>query len=229
MSRMRPARAFWISAAAILIAAALIALTAVLRGDFSDTDARILGTLAALLLTGATFVSGLVLVDRNGALLGRLAALLAFPGFAFLLYGIWDFDFDGGDSWRYGWTGVLLLVTLLLAVTARLLARSPGIIFLAGGTGLLAALASSLSASAVWNSGSGDDLGQPIVVLWILTVLCYLLVPVLQRFTVAGAPATALRVLDELDGVQLVVTRGEGTEALLAPGERLLLRRTQSR
>ena len=49
MTRRRLVRTFWISAAAALVVAALIALAAVVRGDFSDTDGRILITLAALL------------------------------------------------------------------------------------------------------------------------------------------------------------------------------------
>ena len=52
MTRRRLARVFWLGAAAILVAAALISLVAVLKGSFSDTDANILGTLAALLYCG---------------------------------------------------------------------------------------------------------------------------------------------------------------------------------
>jgi hypothetical protein len=227
VTALRLSRIFWIGAAAILIAAALVALFAVLRGDFSDTDARILGTLAALLLAGATFVSGLALVDRHGALLGRVAAVLTFPGLALLLYPIWDFDFESGDSWRFGWTGALLLLALLIAVTARLLARSPGIVALASVTGVLAVFAALVSVAAVWDPDSGDTFGQAIVAVWILTVLCYLLVPVLQRFSAAGVPAGAERVLAELNGIELVATQArEGTLAVdLEPGERLLLRR----
>ena len=54
--RGRLARVSWTGAAAILVVAALVALFAVVRGDFSDTDGRILGTLAAALLAGSTLV-----------------------------------------------------------------------------------------------------------------------------------------------------------------------------
>ena len=53
MTRRRLAGAFWLGAAAILVAAALVSLVAILKGGFSETDARILGTLGALLYTGA--------------------------------------------------------------------------------------------------------------------------------------------------------------------------------
>jgi len=65
VTRVRLSRIFWIGAAAILVAAALVALVAVLRGDFSDSDGRILGTLAAALIAGSTLVAGLVLVEHG--------------------------------------------------------------------------------------------------------------------------------------------------------------------
>jgi hypothetical protein len=70
-------------------------------------------------------------------------------------------------------------------------------------------------------------MGRVIAVLWILTGLGYLLVPVLQRFTAAGRAPEETRLLAELDGVELVATRSvEATfDPKLEPGERLLLRR----
>ena len=227
MTKLRLARVFWTGAAAILVVAALVALFAVVRGDFSDTDGRILGTLAAALLAGSTLVAGLALVERDGALLGRVAVVLAPPGFALLVYAIWDFVFDGGgDSWRYGWTGALVLVALLVAVTARLLARTPRIVYLAAAAGALAVLASAVSIAAIWERSPGDTIGKVIAVVWILAGLCYLLVPVLERFGTAGASPAETRLLAELGDVELVTTRSrEGVDPRLAPGERLLLRR----
>jgi hypothetical protein len=224
---LRLSRIFWVGAAAILIAAALVALTAVLRGDFSDTDGRILGTLAAALLGGATLISGLALVDHGRRALGWAAVVVAIPGFALLVYAIWDFVFDGEDgAWRWGWSGALALVAALVAATAQLLARAQRIVLLAWLAGGLATAASSASIAAVWSESPGDTIGKLIAALWILTALAYFLVPVLQRFTSAGAPETAERVLAELNGVRLVATTsGEGVEPKLLPGERLALRR----
>jgi len=58
------------------------------RGDFADTDGRVLGTLAALLLASGTLISGLMLVEREGALLGRIAIVVSSVGFALLAYAI---------------------------------------------------------------------------------------------------------------------------------------------
>lgn len=225
MSRVRYARIFWIGAAAVLVVAALIALAAVLRGSFSDTDGRILGTLAALLLAGGTTISGLVLIERDDAFLGRVAVVVSPIGLALLVYAIWDFAFDGGgDHWRYGWAGALTLVAALIAVTARLLAESAALTPLAVVTGILASGAAALSVYAVWDHES-DAIGKALAALWILTGVCYFLIPVLERFR-AETPDPDVRVLAALDDVELVLTRSNnGLIVELGPGERLLLRR----
>jgi hypothetical protein len=227
VTRVRLSRICWIGAAAILVATALVALFAVLRGDFSDTDGRILGTLAAVLFAGSTLVAGLALVERGGRVLGWSAVVVSGPAFAAIAYPIWDFVFEvEGDSWRWGWFGILTLIAALIAVTAQLLARTPALVRLAGVTGVLGAIAAALSAAAIWSDNPGDTFGRVIAVLWILTGLGYLLVPVLQRFTVAGHAPVEVRLLAELDGVEIVATRaGDGREIQLEPGERLLLRR----
>jgi len=224
VNRQRLARIFWISAAASLVVAALIALTAVMRGNFSDTDGRILGTLAALLLAGGALIAGLLLVERDNALLGRVAVVVSPIGLGLVVYA-WDFAFDGGgDHWRYGWAGALTLIAALVAVTARLLAESPVLTRLAVVTGILAGCAGSLSVYAIWDHES-DELGKALAVLWILTGVCYFLIPVLDRFR-AETPDPDVRVLASLDDVELVLTRADsGLVVELAPGERLLLRR----
>jgi hypothetical protein len=226
VTRRRLSRIFLIGAAATLVAAALVALAAVLGGDFSDTDGRILGTLAAVLFAGSTVIAGLALVERGGNLLGWSAVAVAIPSFSALLYSIWSFVFDGeDDAWRWGWLGILALVAALMAVTARLLARTQLVVRLAAVAGVLGALAGVVSAAAIWTDDPGDTFGRMIAVLWILAGLAYLLVPVLQRFT-ATAASTADRVLATLDDVELVATRsGSGLAFDLAPGERLTLRR----
>jgi hypothetical protein len=203
-------------------------LSPFLRGDFSDTDGRILGTLAAVLLAGSTLVAGLALAERGGRVLGWTAVVASGPAFAALVYAIWDFVFEGdGDSWRWGWLGVLALIAALLAVTARLLARTPQLVRLAAIVGGLATLAAVVSTAAIWSESPGDTFGRVIAVLWILTGLGYLLVPVLQRFSAASGTPSQVRLLAELDGVELVATRSRSAtlDPRLEPGERLLLRR----
>lgn len=229
MTGLRLSRIFWIGAAAILIAAALVAVAAIVRGDFSDTDGRILGTLGAVLLAGSTLVAGLALVDRGGRMLGWAAVGLAVPSFAAMAYAIWDLTFEGDENaWRWGWTGALAALAALVSVTAHLLARSPLVTRLAWVAGGLAVAASAATVGAIWNEDPGDTAGKAIAVLWIVAALAYFLVPVLQRFTSAGVAQTGERVLAELNGIELVAThtRKGSLEVSLEPGERLVLRHT---
>jgi hypothetical protein len=112
-------------------------------------------------------------------------------------------------------------------VTSRLLARTHTLVRLAWAAGALAAVAAAVSFAAIWKEDSGDAIGRTVAVLWILTGLAYLLVPVLQRLTSAGRAPDEMRAIAELDGVELVATRSHsGTfDPALEPDERLLLRR----
>jgi hypothetical protein len=128
--------------------------------------------------------------------------------------------------WRWGWAGILALVAVLIAVTARLLARSRALVRLAWVAGSLATIAAAVSYIAIWGDDSGDSLGRAIAVLWIFAGLAYLLVPVLQRFAAAGGQPGSERVVAELDGVELVATLStDGFAVDVRPGERLVLRR----
>jgi hypothetical protein len=229
VTKLRLSRIFWIGAAAILIAAALVALVAVIRGDFSDTDGRILGTLAVLLYAGGGLLSGLALIDRGKAAWLGWAIVIGSPvTLALMLRAVWEWvgDGDNGDLWQLAWSAFLVLLSGLVAATALLLAKRDGLVRLAWTAGGLSALATLLSVVAIWDDNPDDTLAKALAVAWILAALAYFLVPVLQRFTAAGAPAVETRVLATLDNVELVATRsGVGTDVRLAPGERLQLRR----
>ncbi len=230
--RFRLARISWIGAAAILVAAALVAIAAVIRGDFSETDGRILVTLAALLYTGGAALAGLALVDRGRAwALGWTVAAAAPVSLALVVWAVWTFVGDGGgneEANKLAWSSVLALLSGLIATTGLLLARRRALIRLGGVAGMLAAVAAALSIAAVWSENPSDTFAKTLGVFWILAALCYFLVPVLQRFTTAGVEEHAVRVLAQLDGVEVVASRAR-LEGLAieppGPGERLFLRR----
>ena len=234
MTRLRLRRIFWIGAAAILVVAALIALAAVLRGRFSETDGRILITLAGSMLAGGTLVTGLSLLDRGTARpLARAVIGLAVPCFAVLTYSIWAWvDEGGGNSGRLGWSSVLVLIAALVAAGGRLLAVTPPIVRLAAGCAVLASTAATVSIAATWDN-PGSTYGKAIAALWILTALALFLIPVLQRWSSVGETATKVRVLATVGDVELVATGsiGQGVDVGdpgLAPGEHLVLRRRPS-
>src|SRR4029079_18732730 len=98
----------WTGAAGVLFFPAMLALAAIVRGDFSDTDGRILGTLAVVLYTGGALFAGLATVDRcRPAICWSLAALAPIC-FVTLTVAIWDVgDRGGGDAWRLGGSAAL--------------------------------------------------------------------------------------------------------------------------
>jgi len=226
VSRRPAPRTAWLGAAAILVVAALVALAAVLRGDFSETDGRILGTLALVLYAGGALFVGLSVVERGRAVVGWSLAGGAPICFLLALPAIWSV-FDESDSdklWEWAWSGVLALLAGLLLGSAMLLARTNGSQLLALATGTIAALATTLSIAAIWKGTESDVWLQAIAALWILAVLCFALVPVVDRFGRSGS-ASGERVLATLGDVELVATHAGSVDPNLAPGERLLLRR----
>ena len=233
MTKLRLRRIFWMSAAAIVAAAALVALGAVVRGGFSDTDGRILVTLAALLYTGGAALSGLVLVDHGPArLLGWLVAVASPVCLGLVAWAIWSFvdEQDNDPQSRLAWSAVLLLLAGLVSTTGLLLARRRVLVGLASTAGALAGLAATLSVVGIWTEPDSDAFVKTLAVVWILAALAYFLVPILQRFTTAGEPAT-IRVLAELDGVEIVASRVRVEGVDVEPpgtGERLVLRRRQA-
>lgn len=234
MRRARLARLFWIGAATTLVAAALVALAAVVRGEFSETDGRILGTLAALLFAGSALLAGLGLVERRLARPVGWAIVAVAPfSLGFVLRAVWTFaDEGGGDEWRLAWAGALALVAGLVASTALLLVRRQALVRVAAAAGALAGLAAAVSIAAIWIRNPGDTVAKTLAVLWILAALAYFLVPVLQRWSAVGERTTGLRVLGALGDVELVASRehveGVVVDARPAPGERLVLRRRQT-
>jgi hypothetical protein len=227
VTSVRLGRIFWIGAAATLVVAALIGVAGLLRSDFTETDGKILLTLLALLVAGGTAVAGLALVDRERyAWFGWLTALLAAVCFVVIAAATWE-NFDDDALTKSAGTAAIALVGVLLASTQLLLHR-----------GRLAAVVVPTWIAlffAVWGTTVGiwaevDDEGlwKAVGTCWILGVLGWLLVPVLQRYTSAGATASTVRVLAVLDGVELVAARGpvDGVTADSPEGgERLVLRR----
>ncbi len=129
---------------------------------------------------------------------------------------------------KLAWSAVLALLAGLIATTGLLLARRPALVGLAAAAGALAALAATVSVAGIWIEPDSASFVKALAVLWILAALAYFLVPILQRFSSVGAEEAAIRVLAELDGVELVASRGlvEGVRVdPPASGEGLVLRR----
>jgi hypothetical protein len=219
----RYARIFWIGAAGTLVLAALIGISSLLRSDFSDTDWQILLTLLTLLVSAGTAVAGLTVVERGQARVGWAAVGLSVGAFVVITASTWD-GFDNEDLGKLAGTAAFVLAATLLGTTQLVLHRGRHTWLVAVTWGALA-LAALTSASAVW-SESRDATWKIAASLWIIGVVCWLDLPVLQRFSAAGPPRGSERLVAELDGVEVVATQSSlGVAVDLRPGERLVLRR----
>lgn len=222
MTGIRYARIFWIGAAGALVVAALIGISALLSSDFSETDWQILLTLLALVVASGTATAGLAVSERGHTTVGWGGVALALAAFVVIAAATWD-AFDSESLAKLAGTAAFALIATLLCVTQLVLHRGvhTWIVFVTW-AGLV--LAFGLSTGALWNEDG--DTWQGAASAWIVGVVGWLLLPVLQRFAAAGAPPDAERVLAELDGVEVVATRSsEGAAVELRPGERLVLRR----
>ena len=233
MSRRRLARVFWLGAAAILVAAALVSLVAILKGGFSDTDGRILGTLGALLYTGGAALAGLALLTRDRApALAWAVLVVAGVTFATLAAALWDLGRDDDTVWRLAASAALFLLAGLVLTTGLLLTTRPSLQPLPLLAGALTAVAVSLTLVPIWRDDDpGSALAKAIGVTWVLATLAYFLGPVLQRWSAVGEQTdSGDRLLASLDGVDLVATRHPGTDVVVAErpraSERLVLRRS---
>lgn len=222
MTGVRYARVFWIGAAGVLVLAALIGISSLLRSDFSDTDWQILLTLLALVVSSGTAVAGLTVAERGHTFIGWGAVGVALAAFLLIATATWD-SFDSETLGRLAGCAAFALIATLLGTTQLVLHRG-AYAWLVVFTWVAAILAFLLSTSALWDDGS--ETWQVAASCWILALVGWLLLPVLQRFSAAGAPTAGERVLASLDDVELVATRSEhGVAVELQSGERLVLRK----
>lgn len=199
-------RLFWIGAAALLGVAALISIVALLRGEFTDTDGKILGTLGVALLAGSSSLAGLALIDRRDLVpLGWAVVAVASVGFAILSWQVWT-EFDS-ENWSFD--ALVVVIAALLLATSRLLVRR--FEWLYWTSAAMTVVTAVVYVWAIHADPDGDNWAKALGTIGILTVLAWFLVPVLGR-TSTGAS-------------ERVVGRGPGrVEIELTEGETLVVR-----
>jgi hypothetical protein len=204
-------RLFWIGAAALLGVAALIAIVALVRGELTETDGKILLTLAITLGAGSTSLAGLALLDRRDwAPLGWLAAATGVAGWAVVVWSIWTEPAHEESTL----TALLLLAVALLAAVGRLLLRRASLLPVLAAHLVLSTFATAATVWLIWDDSPSppDWWAKVLGAAWILAGLAWALVPVLGRTSRTG-------------GGERVVGRGPGrVEVDLAEGETLVVR-----
>jgi MFS family permease len=227
VTRVRLSRIFWIGAAATLVVAALIGVAGLLRSEFTETDGKILLTLLTLLVAGGAALAGLALLERSSFVaFGWFATGVAVASFGFITAATWS-DFDDDGLTKIATIAAVTLIAALLVSTQMLVHRGRLLAVMVA-TWLTLSLAVSGTTTGILGEEDGATLWKAVGTFWILGLLGWLLVPVLQRFTAAGAAASGVRVLAALDGIEVVASRGALEGVHIEPpaaGERLVLRR----
>jgi hypothetical protein len=223
MTRVRLSRIFWIGAAGALVLAALVGISSLLRSEFSDTDWQVLLTLLALIVSAGTAVAGLTVAERGHGAVGWGAVVVAGLAFFFIEGATWN-EFDDETLAKLAGTAAFGLTATLLGVTQLVLHRGRHA-WVIGITWIALMLAFLASTSALWSENS-DETWKVAASCWIVGLVGWLNLPVLQRFSAAAQAPGEERLLATLEGVEVVATRsGNGLTIDLAPGERLVLRR----
>jgi len=226
-------RIFLLGAATIVTVAALVAISAILNGDFGDTEGKIFATLATAFVAGSTAIAGIACLERGVSRpFGLLGVLLATFGFLLWADQIWEEHHSSGYWKLLGllltWTFVVLVVT-----TTRLMTRSPQLVSTLFPATTVAALGAGLTVSAMILRENGDG-WQLFAVLLVLAVLGEALTPILQRYSSATADeAPSERVLGEIAGAVVVAVRSGhsgrrihlgGREIPIAEDEQIVIR-----
>jgi hypothetical protein len=184
-------RARWIALIAGLCIAALVAIAALLTGDFGDTHARVVLSSLGFSIFTATAAAGDSLRRRAGGAEGAVGgATIAASAVAFglLVFALWAFDLFEGDDGAWQAFGVAALLTLC---------GSHASVVLAGrrrdDSGLVTALVFTSIACATFDTLVGnlailevfDDVSEGFIrvvaALFVVMLLTTALPPILRR------------------------------------------------
>lgn len=217
---MRLRRIFLLGAATLVSVAALVAIGAILNGDFGETEGKIFATLATAFVAGSAAIAGIACLEASVTrIFAGLGIALAILGFVLWTEQIWAEHHSEG-YWKL--LGFILIWTLVLLVvtTTRLMTRSPRLLRRLFPATAAAAAAAGLTVTAMVLREDGDG-WQLFAIFLILALLGETLTPILQRFVVT-APGDELseRVLGEIAGAVVVAVRGRATARSVHVGNR---------
>lgn len=217
---MRLRRIFLLGAATLVSVAALVAIGAILNGDFGETEGKIFATLATAFVAGSAAIAGIACLEASVTrIFAGLGIALAILGFVLWTEQIWAEHHSEG-YWKL--LGFILIWTLVLLVvtTTRLMTRSPRLLRRLFPATAAAAAAAALTVTAMVLREDGDG-WQLFAIFLILALLGETLTPILQRFVVT-APGDELseRVLGEIAGAVVVAVRGRATARSVHVGNR---------
>ncbi len=214
-------RFFLLGAATLASVAALVAIVAVLNGDFGETEGKLFATLATAFVAGSTALAGIACLERGiSRPVGLLGLILACGGFLLWSEQIWA-EHDSDGYWKL--LGLVLTWTLatLVVITTRLMTRSPQLVRTLYRATVAATVGAALVVSVMLLRENGDS-WQLFAVFLILALLGEVLTPILQRYVVTpgepGAPRE--RVLGTVGDAVVVAVRSATGRRLVRVGGR---------
>jgi hypothetical protein len=203
---MQLRRIFLLGAATLASVAALLAIAAVLSGDFGETEGKIFATLAATFVAGSTTIAGIAVLARGVSRpLGFVGVVLAVGGYLLWAEQIWA-EHDSETYWKLLLTVLAFTLATLIAITNRLLLHSPRLIRTLYPATAGAAYLAALTATTMMLREEGDG-WQLFAVLLILALLGEILAPILDRYT-AAQDAPSERLLGTVAGASVLAVRG---------------------
>ena len=172
--------------------AALVAILALLTGDLSDTDGKVILTSIGFALCSATGSSGAAARLRGLDLLGGVTLVASVAAFALLVAGLWTGDWGSEGIWRsFGCVGVVGLAGSHACVmlgarrrddtkTVRRITTAALWLGAIDAFGALLPISGLSDTDEVWGRLFGASL--------VLLVLASVLPPILRRAQPAGVP-----------------------------------------
>jgi hypothetical protein len=213
-------RIFLLGAATIVSVAALVAIGAILNGDFGETEGKIFATLATAFVAGSAAVAGIACLEAAVArAFAGVGIGLAILGFVLWTEQIWA-EHHSEAYWKL--LGFILIWTLVLLIvtTTRLMTRSPLLLRRLFPATAAAAAAAGLTVTGMVLRENGDG-WQLFAIFLILALLGATLTPILQRFVVtAQGDELSERVLGEIAGAVVVAVPGGNARRSIQLGNR---------
>jgi hypothetical protein len=179
-----------------LCVAAAVACLALLRGEFSDTDWKVIATSTLFALVSSMAAAGAAVRERS-RVLAAVTVGATLLGFALVSIGMWG-DIDGEGFWRA--TGCVAIVALESAHAAFVLSRlrssdPPVVASVTRGAVGLAVVSGAMGvvplAGLVPDDGDYTLYGEILGVVLVGQLLCTALAPLLRRLH-AGADRPAV-------------------------------------
>jgi hypothetical protein len=193
-----------------LCVAAIVASYALLGGEFSDTDWKVIGTSTLFALASAMAAAGLAVRDRS-PLLGSGTVVAAAVAFVLVSVGMWA-EVDGEGFWRV--TAILAILALESAHVAfiwsrRRAADPPGVARVTLAAAGLAVLSGAMGIAPIAGilSEAGDETlyFEILGVVLVGQLLCTVLAPLLRRLS-AGAEQPVVAVPTERERLAIELT-----------------------